>query len=267
MMTIVLKMILLNSLLLFPLMGSAATEAKILQLREEINQVLKNKHNIDVRDISFVVSGEVQDHSRLETSIELLSALKGIKHIDKSLFDVDAIAFFDGNPTSRMTDLERLTSLTEINVLYIPINKDAKYLLSKLSTQPTDEIGGVKIDKIRDEEIKKFIGINLIEKSLLREIKMECHYRSPPVQIEVSSCKRDQNHLCISSGWCVDSRGANISFPSITCRVGTGNECPDAKLCLLGKGSAYLDSEVLTEMPYKLPKKLVPDTIFDKAVK
>ena len=83
---------------------------------------------------------------------------------------------------------------------------------------------------------------------------MECHNRSPPVQIEVSSCVRNQNHLCISSGWCVDSRGANISFPSITCRVGKGNACPDVKLvfvrkreCLFRSGGVNRDAVQVTE--------------------
>lgn len=100
--------------------------------------------------------------------------------------------------------------------------------------------------------------------SLLRDIKMECYYYSPPVQIVVSSCARDRNFICVGSGWCVDNREVKIKFPSITCRS-ENNRCPEAELCLLGEGSSYFDPEVMTDMPYKLPNKQPPGKVFDKA--
>ena len=289
-MVLILRIVVISLVLLFSLIGSTEREVtpplqdypmsieyerghreRMRQLKQEIHQELQ-KRNIRKIPIRMQEDGsiwKISTYSREDTLQKFLTALKNVKHLDTSFFDVDSILIAT-QWHSRKGDLECAQAVNKKFYIYIPNVRDEKHMIQAMSTTPDDE-PYIKVAEKREHVEKnirssKTLDKDTVVKSLLREIKMECHYRSPPIQIEVSSCERNQNHLCISSGWCVDSRGENISFPSITCWVGTGNECPDAKLCLLGKGSAYLDSEVLTEMPYKLPKKLVPDTIFDKAV-
>ena len=63
--------------------------------------------------------------------------------------------------------------------LYVPPNRDERHMLERLSKKPYLELSEEKIQEtLADEE-----QLSDISNSLLRELKMECHYRSPPVQI------------------------------------------------------------------------------------
>ena len=248
---------------------SEGTKLTILKLRNEIRRELirRDLHHVLPTPIPISVVNQPPWTPNLQEEEkalnEFLFALKNAKHLDASLFNnINAILIEKSSGSLRLGETPNGN-----NYLYIPTKTNAGSMLRRLSTKkdlerlpPTEDL------ELSNKETKDSIEKMTVDNHL-REIKMECHYSSPPVQIEVSSCARDQNHICASSGWCIDARGVNISFPSITCRTNRNTGCPDAKVCLLGKTSTYFDPEVMTDMPYKLPKKSVPDKIFDKAVR
>lgn len=112
--------------------------------------------------------------------------------MDNSLFQgVDRIE------TNFSKNLRRVSGIqNDWHGLYVPINKDEKHMLEMLSTNPAQELSRKEVKRLLDEER----ALESSVANLVQDIKMDCHYHFYPVQIIVSSCKRNQNHLCIGGG-------------------------------------------------------------------
>ena len=150
--TLILKIILFNSILLFSLMGNADTrKERILQLKNEIKRVLQEM-NIDTPIGNMDSPDSIPTLQQEEKALsEFLFSLNHIKFPDTSLFDVKEI-LVDASDLRNSGGLKRSRARNGKMYLYIPINQNNRHMLQRLSDKPYVELTSKKIAELKANE-------------------------------------------------------------------------------------------------------------------